>query len=651
MKPSIRRVFGLALLLLFLIQASGTLVESIYILDLMHTSLDVRALGVLFFFAPLGWLFFRRWPGTWSARGLALVLALGRVLIPYLSTTGRLVSAGLAVACGWSLLAWWWGAVHLPEDAEATAVWGVALGTGLSGLLRTVNAGVDASLMPYGGWLGGLLGLAFLALMWSPERHSPQVTLNSQGVKSAAAGGVLVVAMLWFAFASPAVIARWLDLSYPAVVLVVGGWCALWPILASRLRFRLPRSWLVVWNVLFGLALTGGLWLARLPFPSRPTMPPLVVSQPDPVAQGLLWLALLLMPVLFEDFGRFSGHLSAGYRPPRTVAGGMLLALLLTVVLVFIHVFTNVWGYVEPVSRPFRNHFWLPFGLLSLALTLAVLRAGTAPTRDKKTSPAAGLSPVAGLLWIGLALGVVFTTPSPPPIQAGDSLRVMTYNIQAGNNDAGERDFDAQVALIRRLNPDLIALQESDTPRLSLNNHDLVRYFAHRLGYYVVYGPPTVAGTFGTALLSRFPLQNPRVIYTFSDQDEIGTTVAEFDFGGQTVTVANVHPDGSKTAMLVFADTLVAQLGPRSPLIVLGDFNLREGDPAYETIAALWQNAWLARYPTGIRPDGLDMSGRQRIDHIFVDEAWKVLDADYILPPDSHTDHPVHWADLALIAP
>jgi len=227
------------------------------------------------------------------------------------------------------------------------------------------------------------------------------------------------------------------------------------------------------------------------------------------------------------------------------------------------------------------------------------------------------------------------------------SLRVMTYNIQAGNDAAGERAFDAQLALIRAIQPDILALQESDTTRLSLNNNDVVRYFADQLGYFVYYGPTTVAGTFGTALLSRYPIRNPRVVYTFSDQDEIGTTVAEVDVGRAVITVFNVHPDGSDTAMLVFADTLVAQADDRSPLIVLGDFNLREGDPAYETIAAWWQSAWLARYPTGISDAGLDMSGRKRIDHIFLDDAWVVRQAVYIPPPDSHTDHPAHWAEIA----
>ena len=63
--------FGI--LFLFLFQMAGTLVESIYILDLMHTSLDEKALGTLFFFTPILLFFFRnKVPNllVWSMFGL-----------------------------------------------------------------------------------------------------------------------------------------------------------------------------------------------------------------------------------------------------------------------------------------------------------------------------------------------------------------------------------------------------------------------------------------------------------------------------------------------------------------------------------------------------------------------------------------------------
>ena len=51
-------------------------------------------------------------------------------------------------------------------------------------------------------------------------------------------------------------------------------------------------------------------------------------------------------------------------------------------------------------------------------------------------------------------------------------------------------------------------------------------------------------------------------------------------------------------------------------------------------------------YPSGIDDQGLDMSGEERIDHIFVSPHLQVSDPVYVLPSDSRTDHPVHWAQI-----
>ena len=50
------------------------------------------------------------------------------------------------------------------------------------------------------------------------------------------------------------------------------------------------------------------------------------------------------------------------------------------------------------------------------------------------------------------------------------------------------------VKVLRELDADIIALQESDSARVSLNNNDYVRYFAEQLSYYSYYGPAPVAG-------------------------------------------------------------------------------------------------------------------------------------------------------------
>ncbi|OGO61326.1 MAG: hypothetical protein A2032_02950 [Chloroflexi bacterium RBG_19FT_COMBO_49_13] len=81
-------------------------------------------------------------------------------------------------------------------------------------------------------------------------------------------------------------------------------------------------------------------------------------------------------------------------------------------------------------------------------------------------------------------------------------------------------------------------------------------------------------------------------------------------------------------------------------MIALGDYNLRDYEAAYLLIDEVLSNAWVSVYPSEISPDGVDMSGENRIDHIFLSQNLSALNPTYILPPESATDHPVHWTDI-----
>jgi endonuclease/exonuclease/phosphatase family metal-dependent hydrolase len=358
---------------------------------------------------------------------------------------------------------------------------------------------------------------------------------------------------------------------------------------------------------------------------------------------------LLLFPVIFLDLRLFFNTIQQESPSPRTLVPGMLLGGLALVLLVFINIFTNVWGYVAPVSTIFRNQFYLPYLLIAGTVTLlgwsqrpVVARSVSGPGRGGL----AGWAVVLGA--IVLATGVIALRSER--VQPGEadkkSIMVMTYNIQEANDGFAERAYDRQLAMIQKVSPDILALQESDSARISLNNNDYVRYFAAKLGYYAYYGPTTVTGTFGTAILSKYPLTNPRTSFTFSDSDEIGTAEAEINVGGRLFTIYDVHPDGSDTAKLVFARSVLERSHGKFNVIVLGDFNLRDNEEAFQLFAAAYTNAWTSVYPSKIGAEGIDMSGRNRIDHIFFSSDLFARNPMYILPPESATDHPVHWTEI-----
>lgn len=652
MKKNVVLILASAVLFLFVIQSAGTLVESIYILDLLNTSLDEKALGILFFFSPLLLLpFFRRNPARLGWLLFILLLA-SRGLTAHLGTPLRLLSAGLATGAGLGLF--WLLVTARRNDEPGAWAGGLALGVGLSVLLRAAGNGIEYSLTPDGGWTGWLLavllGLCLMQLDWPAGSHGPtrgrSVTLPMLGI-------FLILTLVWFAFSAPAVIARWTQASYLLVTAAVSLLALLWVWLGVRFpgwMERISPRLLLVWNLLFTLALARTLLAGRVDFPSTLQSPAVVVGLATFWEQLPLYGMLLLFPVIFVDLGRFVRRIQQSAPSPSQLAPGLALGGLTMVLLVFINIFTNVWAYVPPVSPLFRNLYWLPFFLLAGGISLLAwpgrreepLTEEPASTNGDVRAWLAGLA----VLFVSTLL---FATPAylNPPAESGKtSLVAMTYNTQQFNTEDGEKAFREQVDLVRKVNPDILALQESDSARISFNNNDYVRYFAEKLGYYAYYGPTPVTGTFGTAILSRYPLENPRSVFIYSDNDETGVAEAEVVIEGKRFTIYNVHPDSSDPAMLLFAQTVLARARGKSNVIVLGDFNLRDTEEPYQLFDAALVNAWTSVYPSKISPDGVDMSGRNRIDHIFTTPDLQAVNPMYVLPPESFTDHPVHWAIL-----
>jgi len=656
MKKSSLVVIAIGIFFLFFIQMAGTLVESIYILDLMNTSLDEKALGLLFFFSPIFLYFYpkkRPIQTVWFLFGL---LFLARGLTPYLNTLGRMLTSGVGTGAALMLFPFLITAKTKEDSSSYPSLWisaGLALAIGFSAFLRTVNYGLDYSLHSEGSWIGWALGLALgyilTSLDWNNEDKTPTKTRPGT---LALIGIFLVIGLAWFSFSAPSVIARWTQADYRWIVLVVSLQALAWVGLSlgkSEWVEKISPTLLLIWNFLFTVSLLMTILAHRVSFPQTPESPVVVVGAPTWTQQLPLVFMLLLFPVIFLDLRVFYHQIIKANPRPRDLIPGMLLGSLSLVILIFMYIFTNVWGYIEPVSPWFRNKFWLPFLLMGGLITLLIWLKGL-NRRDKileiKSSFTWGWLALLTIVFLGTAGSVLNSTRIKAFEPREGSLVAMTYNIQQANDDFGERSYQEQLALIQQVEPDILALQESDSSRISLNNNDFVRYFAGKMGYYAYYGPTSITGTYGTAILSRYPLQNPQTIFTFSDQDEIGTAVVENEIDGQLFTIYNVHPDGSDTAILVWAESLLENAKGKFNVIALGDYNLRDYEEAYQLIASEYSNAWESVNPSKIGSDGTDMSGENRIDHIFFSPSLVAHDPVYILPPESATDHPVHWAEI-----
>ena len=652
-----------ALLILFFIQLLTVWIESIYRLSLIKLGPGTELAGLLFMLLPLLLLFVGGGAQRYVCGVSVFVVLLARALCPFFGAPELIVVAGTGVGTFLIVLCFMLsGTYRFPMGK-------VGVGTGvavlLSGALRAWGSSFDLSM----GWRGAVLAwglVALAALLLRGDRAEPDDDESSLPAGFLPRLAALIVlfssfAITYVVLSSPAVVTAWSGSNYlvGTVLLVASFACVLgWYTAGMPGPIALSRAALVVWNLAFIACLLLGIKLHMTAFPAYPDSPAVFVTPTSWIYHVPFYAMFVLSPVVIVNI------LVAGTRPadggPRAqvlpVLAGMLLLLVITLLLTF----TNIWGYIGPISHPLRNKFYLPLLIAGIGLCVPLLLpvwGGAFPLRKCKrgsTAPVIGATIIAVLAIAGVAVHSARTSEFSENIK---TLTVLTYNMQQGSEKEGDRNLYDQLAFIRKVNPDLIGLQESDGTRTSGANIDAVRFFADALGFHVYYGPNTISGTFGTAILSRFPLENPRTFFTYSTIDEVGTAVAEIEVGGRRIAVFNSHPAGPPHVMLAHARALVEECAKYDHVIAVGDYNSRPSSDAYAVVAEVLSDSWAKLYPDGVGAahpewpgDGpeentLDMAGR--IDHIFVSDDFNVEETYNVPAPDSETDHPAHWSILS----
>jgi endonuclease/exonuclease/phosphatase family metal-dependent hydrolase len=210
-------------------------------------------------------------------------------------------------------------------------------------------------------------------------------------------------------------------------------------------------------------------------------------------------------------------------------------------------------------------------------------------------------------------------------------------------------------ALLERENPDIVSLQEADSPSFWSGGFDHVTFLADRgsfgrsvRGIHV----DALGLSYGTALIAKLDLRNPEAI-TFPPKVAAvpkGFVVSTMRWPGSNdhdVDVVSVHLDFiSKSARNKQATELVDTLKRRNrPLIVMGDFNTdwQDEDSALRYIArALLLSSC---DPESTTLDTFPAFG-ERLDWILVSPGIRFT--SYRVIPDVVSDHRGVIAELIL---
>ncbi|MDX1797019.1 MAG: endonuclease/exonuclease/phosphatase family protein [Candidatus Lokiarchaeia archaeon] len=656
------------------------MIESVYMRDLLNLQLDEKAAGLFFLFTPLILLFFRRQIPKYFLEVVAVICIVLRLISPFFDSANRIITSGIGVGSFMLFLPlYYFHSIKTHTSDEAGQV-GLKLGIGLASAillsitLRALNSTVDLSMYGYFqfiGWVIGIIGI--LSIISRIKEHQVEEAINNpnnlettnlannqikkrlslKGVKLLSLGLMSVLTLNFFAFISPTVISRWTEGDYITITITIAAVIAFTifvlafkPGILNKLNSRV----LWIWNLLYVVSLVLTIAVHTFPFPASPSSDPVIISRPIGWWYYIpLVIMITLLPIIFIDFTLLSREMINKHPKPSKLGGGFTIGSLFFILVMFMLVFTNIWGYVEPISQLFRNLFWLPFLLVSVAIPImgkAIFKRNALEFKsiiiNFKDKLIVGL--FIGLLIIGTTLSVTIweLRPKNQDTSGITSIKVMTYNIQQGVNVNGEKNYDGQLAIIQAVMPDIIGLEECDTARMTHGSSDVVRYFANRLNYYSFYGPRTVTGTYGNAILSRFPIVNVKTFFTYSDVDEIGTTEVQIIVGATIFNVFVNHPAGSDAAHLAHMQTLMAQIDGKTNVISMGDFNTEPDSIYYNMSVAVLKDAWVNASSSGV--DGASFNISERIDHIFVSHSFIVTETRYLNYPAS--DHPALWTEL-----
>lgn len=384
--------------------------------------------------------------------------------------------------------------------------------------------------------------------------------------------------------------------------------------------------------------MTATMLLHQEVFPKNEDAYPLLAAPGSWVYLIPLYLMIIFAPVLFVNVMRAAKILLRGHPSPRALTAGFSFGSLYFLLMVLAHAFMSVYDYMPVVGPLFRDQYWLVHLIAGLVAALPVLynKAASLKEGEEQESQGGFTSLIPLLLSLAIVISSVTAPQVPEHPSDARSLKILTYNIQHGYNDAGEKGFVEQLERIRALDPDIIGLQESDVAKMGTGNADLVKYFSQNLKMHAYYGPKTVNGTFGIALLSKYPIENAQTYYMYSTGEQTATIRADIVVGVQRFNVFVTHLGNG--GPLFQQENVLELVRGLDNVILMGDMNFRPPTEQYRITTKVLDDAWLLRWPGGNELQGIDPE--RRIDHIFVllSDAIDVTESVYLPGPES--DHP-----------
>jgi endonuclease/exonuclease/phosphatase family metal-dependent hydrolase len=232
-------------------------------------------------------------------------------------------------------------------------------------------------------------------------------------------------------------------------------------------------------------------------------------------------------------------------------------------------------------------------------------------------------------------------------------VRWVSYNVKS----CQQGGLDGVVAVLGRLEPDVVGLQEVDRGTQRAGGADQAAELARRLGLrYHAFGAATPwpgGGEYGVALLSRLPIAGVRTwpLWVPSDPDvdeglreprTLLSATVELPGGAARVFVTHLGLGARQRAAQARELAAAAdQAAVHGPVAILGDLNAPPDAGELAPLFATWRDAHgdLPRRKRGTFPAGADLAHGAITDYVLLPRQARVSDARVVPDVEGASDH------------
>lgn len=201
-------------------------------------------------------------------------------------------------------------------------------------------------------------------------------------------------------------------------------------------------------------------------------------------------------------------------------------------------------------------------------------------------------------------------------------IRVLTFNILHGATLKGDYNLDLIASVIKKTNPDLVALQEVDFKTERARNYDLATELAFRTKMVPLFGRAMYYdnGEYGEAILSKTSIIKSRVVnlpylkgYEPRTALEITTVVGSND----TISFIGTHldhveSDTNRIMQVMKINSIFSE--NKYPTILAGDFN----DSPSSKVINIFELVWSPTYDSSNYQDTFPSNNpAKKLDYIM----------------------------------